>query len=421
MDRFRILPSYHYEDNNDGNLLKSVGKPLRDYRIEGECVQDGTPTPEAPIEIECCGDKTANMIQYPYADTSKTVNGITFTDNGDGTITINGTASANAQFNIANHRDSNWGIENGKTYTLSIRYTGNVTGTCNAVVNLYNDWETTYKAYLSTTLPKISATKLCEYDVIGIRAYLHIASGSSFNNCTVRVQLEEGDVATEYEPYGYKIPITVEGKSLIDMSAVLEQNMYINSTNGTTFKPSAGEWRYSDYTKIEEGKTYLFVANNSDATAAGIAWYDSSKAYVSGVNTKTINAANGVIIAPSGAYYVRLSWKINGGYNPDWQNTVKLLDSEPQTYNIYLDEPLRKVGDYADYIGYRKKKVIRKTYLTDDSGTKTIDESIGVLETPTETEIDLPEVLTKKGTNVISIGTTTKPSTTIYQYYKGGS
>ena len=37
--------------------------------------------------------------------------------------------------------------------------------------------------------------------------------------------------------------------------------------------------------------------------------------------------------------------------------------------NIYLDEPLRKVGEYADYVDYKNKKVVRKV------GVKTFDGS----------------------------------------------
>lgn len=39
-----------------------------------------------------------NLLIYPYTDTTKTVNGITFTDNADGTITVSGTATANVAF-----------------------------------------------------------------------------------------------------------------------------------------------------------------------------------------------------------------------------------------------------------------------------------------------------------------------------------
>lgn len=41
-----------------------------------------------------------NILPYPYKDSTKTANGLTFTDNGDGTITINGTATANTTFSL---------------------------------------------------------------------------------------------------------------------------------------------------------------------------------------------------------------------------------------------------------------------------------------------------------------------------------
>lgn len=50
-----------------------------------------------PIKYEInkgVGDKTQNLIKYPFASTTKIVNGVTFTDNDDGTITVNGTATA---------------------------------------------------------------------------------------------------------------------------------------------------------------------------------------------------------------------------------------------------------------------------------------------------------------------------------------
>ena len=40
----------------------------------------------------------AVLFKYPYSSTTKTENGITFTDNGDGTITVNGTATGLATF-----------------------------------------------------------------------------------------------------------------------------------------------------------------------------------------------------------------------------------------------------------------------------------------------------------------------------------
>lgn len=42
-----------------------------------------------------------NLISYPYSDTTKTANGVTFTDLGDGTVKVNGTATATALFTLA--------------------------------------------------------------------------------------------------------------------------------------------------------------------------------------------------------------------------------------------------------------------------------------------------------------------------------
>ena len=51
-----------------------------------------SPSPDYPQPITMLGAR--NLLSYPYDQTTKTVNGITFTDNGDGTVTVNGTATA---------------------------------------------------------------------------------------------------------------------------------------------------------------------------------------------------------------------------------------------------------------------------------------------------------------------------------------
>lgn len=47
-----------------------------------------------------------NIIARPFADTTKTENGITFTDNGDGTVSANGTATDTAWFNLRTYREN---------------------------------------------------------------------------------------------------------------------------------------------------------------------------------------------------------------------------------------------------------------------------------------------------------------------------
>ena len=88
MDRYKMLPTYNYYDvegNSSLTLDKSVGKPLRDYKIYGNSIQDGTPSPEAPVEIGSCGERTKNLF-----DVSKITNNSQITNNGDSSITCNG-------------------------------------------------------------------------------------------------------------------------------------------------------------------------------------------------------------------------------------------------------------------------------------------------------------------------------------------
>ena len=89
--------SYNVVGTSEGSALA--------HTIYGMSVQDGTPTPSVPVEIQsakadfrCVGK---NLIPYPpYNDgNSKTNNGITFTVNSDGTVTANGTATAAATYN----------------------------------------------------------------------------------------------------------------------------------------------------------------------------------------------------------------------------------------------------------------------------------------------------------------------------------
>ncbi|MEQ2424516.1 hypothetical protein [Enterocloster hominis (ex Hitch et al. 2024)] len=61
-----------------------------------------SPSPEYPQPIKGTGTVStgANLLPYPYNDKTKVMNGITFTDNGNGSVTINGTSTGVADFNF---------------------------------------------------------------------------------------------------------------------------------------------------------------------------------------------------------------------------------------------------------------------------------------------------------------------------------
>ena len=81
--RFRRMPSYHYVDNTDGNILNPAANVLRDYTISGNHGKNLIPYP------------------FPYHSIYGVKNGITVTDSGNSSITLNGTATASVVVYLA--------------------------------------------------------------------------------------------------------------------------------------------------------------------------------------------------------------------------------------------------------------------------------------------------------------------------------
>lgn len=96
----------------------------------------------------------------------------------------------------------------------------------------------------------------------------------------------------------------------------------------------------------------------------------------------------------------------------DIQITIKTTEGE-QEIVITLDEPLRKLGDKADYLDLTNKKIVRYIYQDDVTGDLTLldsptENSIRILEKDSDEEInniDLNAIIS------IKVNTETEPST----------
>ena len=85
--------------NNESSytLNNTVDYPLLGLNLYGKSTQDGTPTPENPVDIVSVGDSGSvavqacgkNLVDYRLIP-SKTDNGVTCTNNNDGTFTFSG-------------------------------------------------------------------------------------------------------------------------------------------------------------------------------------------------------------------------------------------------------------------------------------------------------------------------------------------
>lgn len=47
--------------------FKALGQPLKDYHIFGETIQNGTPSPDYPVDVQGCGERTENLFDKDKA------------------------------------------------------------------------------------------------------------------------------------------------------------------------------------------------------------------------------------------------------------------------------------------------------------------------------------------------------------------
>ena len=436
----------------DNVILKpqlEVGSTATEYEQYGVM-----PSPEFPSEVQSVGDLTTkNLLPYPYYNTTKTINGVTFTDNGDGSITVNGTATNNTIYALY------LGLENvldkTKVYTMSVNvYHANAY----IYINLYKN-ENLVKEIGVYSNTNYKTFNLSEYDYTKMHIYYFIKSGEVFDNVILKPQLEEGSTATEYEPYHkYKVPIKVSGKNLLpnsDWMSGAHQNgfdeyvthEYITeyTQNSISFNLAAWKGVSSPRFPKDSVKRIIFKINqtalNSDSYAnfyISIQGYDDNnnkvgnqviydsavadKKYVfdfSAISTYSWYANSTqfsfCILARKNALSNLMVYDI--AYYAEKDSTEYEPYIAPVTTNIYLDEPLRKVGAYADYIDYKNQKVFRQIEVLDGTGTKSIDESLGTLTTPIEESVYLPPLSTViNGTNIVTTGTTVEPSNITVRY-----
>ncbi len=134
-----------------------------------------------------------NFVPYPYTDTTKTVNGVTFTDNGDGSITANGTATSNILYELEIDMDM-FRLPNGNYFFSGCPSGGGLSAYYLSAANGIGISYTKFIRDLGSGAILNSEGELWK---VAIR----ISSGVTLNNIVFKPQIEPGDAATEYDPY----------------------------------------------------------------------------------------------------------------------------------------------------------------------------------------------------------------------------
>lgn len=363
--------------------------------VYGNSIQDGTPSPTSPVEIESVGDKTENLF-----DLSIHKRLITTYNNEDITsssLKIENDIIKNSYdyYNTGAilKSDTPYIIESG-TYTLSgkarnstinkiyvgVRYTDE-TRSASRINLSTNDWEDFSYTFTITETKTVDGLYLQDD-----------SGGPTISNIEFKnIMLKKSDNLTEYEPYGkYKIPITVSGKNILPFKDGINFDL-----RGINYKTKNGAL-YLNGSSVGEvySNNDMFVDNFSFKLKAGTYTLSEPKgsniiAYIDNENNEHIATINGDTLVSS-TFTLETDTMVNLGfyfYQKDFENfelpiileegsiaTKYEPYQEPTTYNIILDEPMRKVGvcdTCADYIDLYNSKVYRNVKSITYKGTET--------------------------------------------------
>lgn len=202
----------------------------------------GIPSPNSdyPQEIKSVVNPTVKVcgknLAQPLMPTT-TVGGVTVTNNGDGTYTLNGTAIANATFRLD---QSGYGkADNLKKYKGTYTFSRSNTS-YEARVMQHNTW----KQVMYLGIGSQSITK--KIDIDDCFVFISTSKGTTYNNVLVDLQIEFGSTATAFEPYHKQTATLPYTLNAIPVSA--GGNVTID-----------GQQYISDYADVERGKLVKMV------------------------------------------------------------------------------------------------------------------------------------------------------------------
>lgn len=255
----------------------------------------------------------SNILAYPYTDSTKTTNGITFTVSGEGKISASGTAIADALFTMAQGTLAQIGISAGKKLLVTSGYSGS-----SIRIDEING--------SNVTVSTVSGPTPLQYIVPQTENTLKISivipSGSNLSEQAIQPMLYienaiQGvdDLSVSMQPIqslnGYSKPWPGgSGKNLFN-SATCIKGKYISATGAIS--NDAGTM-YTDLIPVDAGIAYTFSGNNSETTQyyARIHAYDSSGSWLQQITfARSVSGRwNMPFTVPSGATYIRVSLRL---------------------------------------------------------------------------------------------------------------
>ena len=217
-----------------------------------------SPSPDYPQEIKSVVNPTVKVcgknLLNPTLQTT-TQNGVTCTNNGDGTYTLNGTATSETDFYIYGNYTNiiRLPLDSKKTYTVKKSGNSNV----QFHVGIKDDY---------TIVSNIKDEQIINKTGIAF-IICRILSGTTLNNFVIYPQIEEGSVSTDFQPYHEQtatLPYTLNA-------------IPVSSGGNVTID---GQQYIADYVDVERGKLVRCIGkktvNGTEAYSREEDWNDNA-------------------------------------------------------------------------------------------------------------------------------------------------
>lgn len=172
-------------------------------------------------EIEALNKLVANLqpnlIPFPYSDRmSKTINGITFTVNVDGSVTADGTASADAIFRLSSTSEDIPKLVDGETYTMCANVEDD-----DCIIEMFRATPATIKIGGKATLTFTYVNSDNNTNI-----YIYVKSGKTVNNVVFKPILVKGTVSpTEYKRYTNPYEKPTDGIPKTDLASDVQTSL----------------------------------------------------------------------------------------------------------------------------------------------------------------------------------------------------
>lgn len=301
--------------------FRSNGQSLLDYLISGNTVQSGTPTPDNPIMPQGTGERTGNLADVIRGKVPRASDG--------SLVTFEGLTTEYVPFHTGD--------------ILSITFEKPVQ--TKRFYVFYYSGDT-----LLNTKDLVYGTSISSYGVSEAVDRIRIRidySGVEVSN----VMLNTGSTALPYEPYGYKIPISSAGQTtpvyLGEVQTTRKIKKLVLTGEESTWRitgtgrmalplvvsntPNRGQICYCTHYKGTSIQSYGQLSDG-ECTTSTMDTID---------NELGIYDSNYTTVADFKAYLAQQ-------YAAGTPVTVWYVLAEPTTGIV--DEPLRKIGEYADTV-----------------------------------------------------------------------